>query len=179
MIRRMNKVFNVQRLRAPQRNPVKCRTNQLISGASTCPPTPSSRPYDIWVLGQLRPPVCRQQKKSRTSVATYTSGAKNSTHSYQPYRLAAQSTSIFLGLTSQMADVPSWFSLALILLCTHLARGFSVASPFGLSVARTPALPDLYEASVPELQAGLDAGLFTSVDLIKVSCVPSGWLDNI
>ncbi|KAJ7922254.1 amidase signature enzyme [Mycena leptocephala] len=66
-----------------------------------------------------------------------------------------------------MADVPSWFSLALILLCTHLARGFSVASPFGLSVARTPALPDLYEASVPELQAGLDAGLFTSVDLIK------------
>lgn len=29
-------------------------------------------------------------------------------------------------------------------------------------------LPDLYEASVPELQAGLDAGDFTSVDLVKV-----------
>ena len=28
-------------------------------------------------------------------------------------------------------------------------------------------LPDLYEASVAELQAGLDAGLFTSVDLVK------------
>ncbi|KAF4596148.1 hypothetical protein EYR38_007522 [Pleurotus pulmonarius] len=28
-------------------------------------------------------------------------------------------------------------------------------------------LPDLYEASVPELQAGLDAGDFTSVDLVK------------
>ncbi|KAF5372556.1 hypothetical protein D9758_005184 [Tetrapyrgos nigripes] len=30
-----------------------------------------------------------------------------------------------------------------------------------------PALPDLYEASVLDLQDGLDAGLFTSVDLIK------------
>ncbi|KAJ7177615.1 amidase signature enzyme [Mycena filopes] len=32
---------------------------------------------------------------------------------------------------------------------------------------RAPVLPDLYEASVPELQAGLDAGHFTSVDLVK------------
>jgi len=32
---------------------------------------------------------------------------------------------------------------------------------------RAPTLPDLYEASVPELQAGLDADDFTSVDLIK------------
>lgn len=29
--------------------------------------------------------------------------------------------------------------------------------------------PDLYEASVEELQNGLEAGHFTSVDLIKVS----------
>ena len=28
--------------------------------------------------------------------------------------------------------------------------------------------PDLYEASVLELQAGLDAGTFSSVDLVKV-----------
>jgi hypothetical protein len=28
--------------------------------------------------------------------------------------------------------------------------------------------PDLYEASVEELQQGLDAGQFTSVDLVKV-----------
>jgi hypothetical protein len=28
--------------------------------------------------------------------------------------------------------------------------------------------PDLYEASVLELQAGLDAGSFSSVDLVKV-----------
>ncbi|KAJ7837915.1 amidase signature enzyme [Mycena leptocephala] len=61
-----------------------------------------------------------------------------------------------------------WFSLAIVLLCAHLARCFSIASPFGFGgVARAPALPDLYEASVPELQAGLDAGHFTSVDLVK------------
>ncbi|KAJ7091007.1 amidase signature enzyme [Mycena epipterygia] len=63
---------------------------------------------------------------------------------------------------------PRWLSLALVLLCAHLARGFSITSPFGFGgVARAPALPDLYEASVPELQAGLDAGHFTSVDLVK------------
>ena len=28
--------------------------------------------------------------------------------------------------------------------------------------------PDLYEASVLELQTGLDAGIFSSVDLVKV-----------
>jgi hypothetical protein len=34
--------------------------------------------------------------------------------------------------------------------------------------------PDLYEASVEELQSGLEAGHFTSVDLVKVSTtVPS------
>ncbi|KAJ6532413.1 amidase signature domain-containing protein [Mycena capillaripes] len=63
---------------------------------------------------------------------------------------------------------PKWFSLALILFCAHLARCFSIATPIGFGrVARSPALPDLYEASVPELQAGLDAGHFTSVDLVK------------
>ncbi|THU98508.1 amidase signature enzyme [Dendrothele bispora CBS 962.96] len=36
-----------------------------------------------------------------------------------------------------------------------------------VSVTKQPALPDLYEASVLELQQGLDDGLFTSVDLIK------------
>ncbi|KAG6892869.1 hypothetical protein C0993_002676, partial [Termitomyces sp. T159_Od127] len=34
--------------------------------------------------------------------------------------------------------------------------------------ARQPiALPDLYEASIAELQAGLDAGHFSSVELVK------------
>lgn len=35
-------------------------------------------------------------------------------------------------------------------------------------------LPDLYEASILELQKGLDAGQFTSVDLIKVSSISIG-----
>lgn len=30
--------------------------------------------------------------------------------------------------------------------------------------------PDLYEASIEELQNGMEAGHFTSVDLVKVSC---------
>lgn len=33
----------------------------------------------------------------------------------------------------------------------------------------TQKLPDLYEASIAELQEGLEKGLFTSVDLVKVS----------
>ncbi|KAJ6522781.1 amidase signature enzyme [Mycena vulgaris] len=62
-----------------------------------------------------------------------------------------------------------WFPLALILLCAYLARSFSIPSRlgFGPGEAGGPTLPDLYEASVPELQAGLDAGHFSSVDLVK------------
>ena len=36
------------------------------------------------------------------------------------------------------------------------------------STRRDYVYPDLYEASVVELQAGLDAGHFSSVDLVKV-----------
>lgn len=39
------------------------------------------------------------------------------------------------------------------------------------------AFPDLYEASVESLQAGLDAGLFSSVDLVQVlPFFPSLWI---
>ena len=48
---------------------------------------------------------------------------------------------------------------------------------FKQETARTPGpaaeavtFPDLYEASIAELQAGLDGGQFTSVDLVKVWC---------
>jgi len=34
----------------------------------------------------------------------------------------------------------------------------------------TIVFPDLYEASVEELQNGMEAGDFTSVDLVKVGC---------
>jgi hypothetical protein len=62
-----------------------------------------------------------------------------------------------------------WFLLGLLLLFTCL-RNFPVF--FG-AVVTAPALPDLYEASVLELQAGLDAGQFTSVDLVKVCLLQS------
>lgn len=32
--------------------------------------------------------------------------------------------------------------------------------------------PDLYEASIAELQEGMEKGLFTSVDLVKVPLIP-------
>lgn len=38
-----------------------------------------------------------------------------------------------------------------------------------LSTTTQRVFPDLYEASIEELQSGLEAGHFTSVDLVKVS----------
>ena len=63
--------------------------------------------------------------------------------------------------------------LTLILALVWAGYGFKQES------ARTPAaeavtFPDLYEASIAELQAGLDEGQFTSVDLVKVRCCFSG-----
>ncbi|KZS96691.1 amidase signature enzyme [Sistotremastrum niveocremeum HHB9708] len=43
----------------------------------------------------------------------------------------------------------------------------ALAFPGIPSVKRATKFPDLYEASIAELQAGLDAGTFTSVDLVK------------
>ncbi|KAJ7172945.1 amidase signature enzyme [Mycena crocata] len=62
--------------------------------------------------------------------------------------------------------VSRWLSFALFLLCANIVRCISVPDAFYLG-PRAPALPDLYEASVPELQAGLDARHFSSVDLVK------------
>ena len=53
--------------------------------------------------------------------------------------------------------------MKLFKLCTTLCVAFQAA----FHVLGT-ALPDLYEASVTELQEGLQSGLFTSVDLVKV-----------
>ncbi|KAJ7616297.1 amidase signature enzyme [Mycena polygramma] len=60
-----------------------------------------------------------------------------------------------------------WFpriAFILTLLYAHLTQCVSIAAP---GVARARPLPDLYEATVSELQAGLDAGQFSSVDLVK------------
>lgn len=44
------------------------------------------------------------------------------------------------------------------------------------SNASSGALPDLYEASIAELQDGLAQGLFSSVQLVKVSCFMDTYL---
>jgi hypothetical protein len=44
---------------------------------------------------------------------------------------------------------------------------FSTLPP-QLKRADAPTFPDLYEATITDLQAGLDAGHFSSVDLVKV-----------
>ena len=54
-----------------------------------------------------------------------------------------------------MAFLTWWFS-------------FFLAVAAWLQGSTATVFPDLYEASVLELQAGLDAGSFSSVDLVKV-----------
>ncbi|KAF7307742.1 Amidase domain-containing protein [Mycena kentingensis (nom. inval.)] len=77
-------------------------------------------------------------------------------------------------------------SLIFAFICSTASSAFSInSSPFRVGLAfgghatetlardtaaskkPAPAFPDLYEASIRELQDGLDAGLFTSVDLVK------------
>lgn len=69
-----------------------------------------------------------------------------------------------------MSVVKWWLSVLLaVLACLQIARG-AVADTDAAAAAAAAAVqfPDLYEASVLELQAGLDAGHFSSVDLVKV-----------
>lgn len=62
-----------------------------------------------------------------------------------------------------------WLSFGLVLLAlTHLTQ-----LAWGVLADSNIQFPDLYEASILELQAGLDAGHFTSVDLVKVSVLYS------
>ncbi|KAJ8517705.1 hypothetical protein ONZ45_g5131 [Pleurotus djamor] len=60
--------------------------------------------------------------------------------------------------------------LVFIVLAATVSHAFSIPTIpnifFGNRNVKR-ALPDLYEASIPELQAGLDAGQFNSVDLVK------------
>lgn len=63
-----------------------------------------------------------------------------------------------------------WSTLVLAFLSWFHLTQCSILSSFGIvdGIFKKAALPDLYEASVLELQAGLQAGQFTSVDLVKV-----------
>ena len=57
---------------------------------------------------------------------------------------------------------------AAVLVCAALLVSGVVCSSFAPMAGSNETLPDLYEASIMELQDGLDKGLFTSVDLVKV-----------
>ena len=63
------------------------------------------------------------------------------------------------------------FNLCLLLIFTNFIAFAHVDVVFGEQevLVQNPAVfPDLYEASIAELQLGLDKGLFTSVDLVNV-----------
>ncbi len=56
----------------------------------------------------------------------------------------------------------------LILALVWAGYGFKQESERVTAGATAAAFPDLYEASIAELQTGLEKGQFTSVDLVKV-----------
>ncbi|KAF9553773.1 amidase signature enzyme [Agrocybe pediades] len=63
-----------------------------------------------------------------------------------------------------MSVTKGWFAVLLaVLVCFQLVQGLGA----GQDVKPAVQFPDLYEASVMELQEGLDAGHFSSVDLVK------------
>lgn len=66
-----------------------------------------------------------------------------------------------------MFVVKLWLSVLLVL-PAFLRGSIGVSATTDGSDTEAIPFPDLYEASVLELQAGLDAGHFTSVDLVKV-----------
>ena len=66
--------------------------------------------------------------------------------------------------------------LTLVLALVWAGYGFDLKQETLLArtagqAAEAGTFPDLYEASIAELQAGLDGGQFTSVDLVKVWCL--------
>jgi len=73
-------------------------------------------------------------------------------------------------LNSKMSNFKWWLSALLaIFACLQIARGVTATRDSATEQHEPPVqFPDLYEASVLELQEGLDAGHFSSVDLVKV-----------
>lgn len=82
-------------------------------------------------------------------------------------RITSRATTMAMGLAHW------WLSIFLALASAiHITQGTSSSLINENSAAVKPVaqveFPDLYEASVLDLQNGLDAGHFTSVDLVKV-----------
>lgn len=74
------------------------------------------------------------------------------------------------GKPKPMFNFKWWLSALLAALaCLQIARGVTTSGDSTAEQHRPQVqCPDLYEASVLELQQGLDAGHFSSVDLVKV-----------
>ena len=58
---------------------------------------------------------------------------------------------------------------AFVLIFAFLCVSYGAQQSAPTAVTRSTIFPDLYEASISELQDGLEKGQFTSVDLVKVS----------
>jgi len=71
---------------------------------------------------------------------------------------------------SKMSNFKWWLSALLaVFACLQIARGVTTTGDSTVEQHQPQVqFPDLYEASVLELQQGLDAGHFSSVDLVKV-----------
>jgi len=71
---------------------------------------------------------------------------------------------------SKMSNFKWWLSALLaIFACLQIAKGVTTTGDSATEQHKPQVeFPDLYEASVLELQQGLDAGHFSSVDLVKV-----------
>jgi len=71
---------------------------------------------------------------------------------------------------SNLYNLKWWLSTLLaIFACSRIMRGVGTTGDNTAKQHRPQVqFPDLYEASVLELQQGLDAGHFSSVDLVKV-----------
>lgn len=90
--------------------------------------------------------------------------------SHLPFRLDP-TEQLELPPQAKIRALKRWFFIcATILAILNLFRSISMTS--GSENEPKLAFPDLYEASVPELQEGLNAGHFSSVDLVKVRSRP-------
>jgi hypothetical protein len=86
-----------------------------------------------------------------------------------PTRMSSPRLTHLLGLSVVILAVASlvqasWFSS----LTGNLKRAANLSNASSNKRSNISVLPDLYEAGVLEIQSGLDAGHFTSVDLVKV-----------
>ncbi|KAF7297221.1 Amidase domain-containing protein [Mycena indigotica] len=121
----------------------------------------SPAPPSLKMSGKIPGPLPQIQPMGKT-MAAYRFGLSSMA------RWAVTSITLALVGTWICSDTQAHgFSLTTNPFRVGLAFGGHAPDTVAPDTAKKPSFPDLYEASVPELQAGLDSGLFTSVDLVK------------